>query len=164
MKTLVMSAAELGACGLFAASMATDLHRRWIPNAIPALLLAFFAIYAWAGADLPDPVPWSNLAIGGLMLGAGFALYMTGRFGAGDGKLLAVAGLWVGPSLAHLGLYLCGLAVSAFVLSAVALLPFERTRSMRAELPFAVAIAAPAVIVLLLRALSNTTWAGGFAR
>ena len=164
MKNLVIHATELGACGLFAASMATDLHRRWIPNEIPALLLVLFSLYAWAGADGPDPVPWNHLAVGAVMLAAGFALYMTGRFGAGDGKLLAVAGLWIGPSLGPLGLYLCGLAVGAFVLSAVALLPFERTRSMRAELPFAVAIAAPAVIVLLLRALSGTAWAGGLAR
>ena len=157
MTALAISAAELGACGLFAASMVTDLRRRRIPNAIPVLLLALFALYAWAGAADGAGVPWTHLAIGAAMLGAGFALYMTGRFGAGDAKLLAAAGVWIGPSLAELSLFLGGLAASAFLLSAIALLPFERTRRMRAELPFAVAIAPPAATVMLLRALPTAT-------
>ena len=115
--------------------------------------VAVGAVSAVGGAG----VPWTHLALGAAMLGAGFALYMTGRFGAGDAKLLAAAGVWIGPSLDELSLFLGGLAASAFLLSAIALLPFEKTRRMRAELPFAVAIAPPAATIMLLRALPAAT-------
>ena len=155
MESLGVYVAEAAACGLFAASIATDVHRRRIPNEVPLMLLAFFAIYAASGAAGPADALWQHFAVGTVILAAGFALYLTGRFGAGDTKLLAVAGLWIGPSLAWLGLFLCSLAAFAFTLCAVALLPLERTRRLRAELPFAVAIAPPAIIVVTLRALSD---------
>ena len=85
---------------------------------------------------------WVNLAIGAVLLAVGVALYLTGGFGAGDGKLIAVAGIWIGP--ADLSLFLLGLAACAFALSLFALLPFDRTRRMRRGLPFVVAIAPPA--------------------
>ena len=141
------------ACGLFAASMAWDLHSRRIPNAIPLALLGLFALYAVAaGVGLPGPL-WAHLAIGAVLLAGGFALYLSGRFGAGDGKLIAVAGLWIGP--AELSVFLLGLAACAFALSLFALLPFERTRRLRSDLPFAVAIAPPAMAVMIPRALSH---------
>ena len=155
MESLGVYVAEAAACGLFAASIATDVRWRRIPNEVPLMLLAFFAIYAASGAAGPAGGLWQHVAVGTVILAAGFALYLTGRFGAGDTKLLAVAGLWIGPSLAWLGLFLCGLAAFAFTLCLVALLPLERTRRLRAELPFAVAIAPPAIIVVTLRALSD---------
>lgn len=147
--------AEACACGLFAASIATDVRQRRIPNAVPVLLLALFAVYAGAGAVEPVGALWQHFAIGAIILAAGFGLYLTGRFGAGDCKLLAIAGVWIGPSLADLSLFLFGLAAFAFALSLFAMLPFEKTRRMRAELPFAVAIAPPAMIVVTLRSLSD---------
>ena len=153
METLGIYVAEAAACGLFAASIATDVRRRQIPNELPLLLLAFFALYAATGAVRPPAALWEHFAVGAAMLAAGFALYSTGRFGAGDGKLLAVAAVWIGPSLAFLALFLCSLAAFAFALSALAMLPFERMRRMRAELPFAVAIAPPAIMVVVLRGL-----------
>ena len=147
--------ATAAACLLFAASIATDVRRRRIPNAVPVLLLALFALYAAAGAVRPAEALWEHLAVGTAILAAGFALYLSGRFGAGDGKLLAVAGVWVGPSLADLSIFFCSLAAFAFVLCLVAMLPLERTRRMRAELPFAVAIAPAAMIVLSLRTYSD---------
>lgn len=155
MESLGVYVAEAAACGLFAASIATDVRRRQIPNEVPLMLLAFFAIYAASGAAGPAGDLWQHFAVGTVILAAGFALYLTGRFGAGDTKLLAVAGLWIGPSLAWLGLFLCSLAAFAFTLCVVALLPLELTRRLRAELPFAVAIAPPAIIVVTLRALSD---------
>ena len=155
MGSIGVYAAESGACGLFAASIATDIHRRRIPNAVPALLLALFALYAAAGAVRPIGILWQHFAVGAVILAAGFALYLSGRFGAGDGKLLAVAGVWIGPSLAYLSLFLCSMAAFAFALSLFAMLPFEKTRRMRRQLPFAVAIAPPAMIAVGLRALSD---------
>ena len=155
MSNIGVHIAEAAACTLFAASVATDLRRREVPNAVPLLLLGLFAAYAATGAVRPFEDIWQHLAIGAVILAAGFALYLTGRFGAGDAKLFAVAGVWIGPVLSDLTLFLFGMAAFALALVVVALLPFEGTRRMRSELPFAVAIAPPAVIVLTLRALSD---------
>ena len=138
------------ACGLFAASMVWDLRSRRVPNAIPLALLGLFALYVVAGGV---GHPWMHLAIGAVLLAGGFVLYLSGRFGAGDGKLIAVAGLWIGP--AELSLFLLGLAACAFALSLFALLPFDRTRRLRGDLPFAVAIAPPTMAVMIPRALSH---------
>ena len=118
MDTIGASGAAWTACGLLVASVACDLRRRRIPNAIPLLLLALFAVHVLAGAVAPLKVLWAHLAIGAVLLAAGFALYLTGRFGAGDGKLMAVSGLWVGP--ADLSLFLFGLAAGALTLSVFA--------------------------------------------
>ncbi|MDE0382032.1 MAG: prepilin peptidase [Rhodospirillales bacterium] len=155
MANIAVHIAEAAACALFAVSVATDLRRREVPNAVPLLLLGLFALYAAAGAVRPVADLWQHLAIGAAVLASGFGLYLTGRFGAGDVKLLAVAGVWIGPAFFHLTLFMFGMAAFALALVMAALLPFERLRRMRRELPFAVAIAPPAVIVLALRALSD---------
>ena len=141
------------ACGLFAASVGWDLRQRRIPNAIPGALLALFAIHALAGGAGPPAGLWLHAVVGAVLLAAGFALYLTGGFGAGDGKLIAVAGLWIGP--ADIGLYLLGLAAGAFALCLFALLPFAGTRRLRSDLPFAVAIAPPAVVIMVPSTLSG---------
>ena len=141
------------ACGLFTASMLCDLRSRRIPNAIPLALCGLFAAYAAVGAAGPLAELWTHFAIGAVLLAAGFALYLGGGFGAGDAKLIAVAGVWSGP--ADLVPFLLGLAACAFAMSVYALLPFERTRRLRAELPFACAIAPPAMAVMIPRALPH---------
>ena len=141
------------ACGLFAASVVCDLRSRRIPNIIPLALLGLFAAYAASGAAGPPAGLWVNLGIGAVLLAAGFALYLGGRFGAGDGKLVAIAGLWIGP--VDLGLFLFGLGACALALSLFALLPFEKTRRLRSDLPFAIAIAPPAMAVMIPRALAH---------
>ena len=79
---------EGGACILFAVSMATDLRSREIPNAVPVLLVALFAAYAFTDIIGSLGSLWPHLLIGVILLGVGFALYLMGSFGAGDGKLL----------------------------------------------------------------------------
>ena len=140
------------ACALFAASVVCDLSRRRVPNAIPLALLGLFVAYALTGAAGPPQTLWGHFAIGLALLAFGFVLYLGGQFGGGDGKLLAVAGLWAGP--AGLSVFLFALAGCAFALVAFALLPFEATRRIRRELPFALAIAPPAVAVMIPRTLS----------
>ncbi len=141
------------ACALFAASVVCDLSRRRVPNVIPLALLGLFVAYALTGAAGPPRALWVHLAIGLGLLALGFALYLGGRFGAGDGKLIAVAGVWAGP--ADLSVFLFGLAACAFALVLFALLPFEAARRLRGELPFAVAIAPPAMAVMIPRALPH---------
>ena len=143
-----------GACALFISGAVSDIGWRRIPNAIPALLVGFFAVHAAIGQVRPPDALWAHLAIGLVLLVAGFALYSSGRFGAGDAKLVAVAGLWVGP--AELSLFLFGVGASAFTLCLFALLPLARARRWRSALPFAVAIVPPALAVMIPRALSHS--------
>ncbi len=140
------------ACLIFAAAAGWDLRCRRVPNAIPLALAALFAAHVLAGAVGPAAW-WTHAAVGAALLAAGFVLYLTGGFGAGDGKLLAAAGLWVGPS--DLSRFLFGLAIGALALALFALLPFPAARRMRRELPFAVAIALPAAAVVIPQALSH---------
>lgn len=149
----IARAAACAACALFAAGAATDLRSRAVPNAVPLALLALFAVHAASRPGGPEAPPWAHLAVGAALLAAGFALWSTGRFGAGDAKLAAAAGLWAGP--ADLALFLFGLGASALALAAFALLPLERARRMRADLPFALAIAPPALAVTVPRALAH---------
>lgn len=143
--------AGFAACALFVAAAASDLRTRQVPNAVPLLLLGLFAVYALAGAVRPATSLWQHLAIGAVLLAAGFALYSTGRFGGADAKLIAVAGLWAGPN--DLALFLFALGVCALLLSLYALLPYAGARRLRSELPFAVAIAPPSLAVIFPRAL-----------
>ena len=149
----IAPAAACAACALFAAGAATDLRSRTVPNAIPLALFALFALHAVADPMSPGASPWAHLAVGTAVLAAGFALWCTGKFGAGDAKLAAAAGLWAGP--ADLAAFLLGLGACAFALAAIALLPLERARRMRPDLPFAVAIAPPALALTIPRALAH---------
>ncbi len=144
---------EWGACALFIAGAITDLRWRKVPNTIPALLIGLFALHAAVGQIRPPGALWTHLAIGLILLCAGFALYSSGRFGAGDAKLIAVAGLWVGPN--DLAIFLFGIALGAFTLCAFALMPFPAARRWRSTLPFAVAIVPPTVAVMIPRTLSQ---------
>ena len=137
-------------CALFVAAVVSDLTGRWIPDSIPLALLTLFICYALTIGHLA-PV-WTHIAIGTVLLLVGFTLFAFGGLGGGDGKLMAVAGLWVGPH--DLTLFLIGLGLVSLCLALFALLPFDTTRQLRANLPFAVAIAPPAIVLLALRAFS----------
>ncbi len=140
----------LACCVAFGLAIISDLTGRWIPDRIPLTLLFLFVLYTLTIGHLA-PV-WTHIAIGAVMLLTGFALFAFGGLGGGDGKLMAVAGLWVGPH--DLTRFLLGLGLLSLSLVLFALLPFERTRRLRSNLPFAVAIAPPAIVLLALRAFS----------
>ena len=66
-----------------------------IPNRLSiALCAAFLLIAPLAGLSWQDIL--IHLAAGSLMLFAGIVLFSLGWMGGGDGKLLAVASLWLG--------------------------------------------------------------------
>ena len=133
------------ACTLFAASVVCDQRKRMIPNAIPAGLVVLFVVQAAFGT-IPSAW-WEHVAVGGIFLAAGFLFYLLGGFGAGDGKLIAVAGMWIGPDA--VGSFLLAMAVCAFGLSLFGII--HRGEFLRRGLPFAWAIAPPAVLVLVSR-------------
>lgn len=147
---------EWSACALFIVGAVSDLRWRRVPNAVPVLLVGLFAVHAVIGPNWPPGTLWAHLAIGLILLVAGFALYSSGRFGAGDAKLIAVAGLWVGP--ADLSFFLFGIAAGALCLCLFALLPLASARRWRSALPFAVAIVPPTVAVMIPRALSHDVY------
>ena len=138
-------------CALLAASVVFDLASRQIPNAVPAAMLGLFALLV-AVVGHRDVAPlWAHLFTGALLLALGFVLFLMGALGAGDGKLMAAAGLWIGP--AGIGSFLFGVGLLGIGLGLVSLLPFDATRRLRDDLPFAVAIAPPAIALLTMRAL-----------
>jgi prepilin peptidase CpaA len=76
----------------------SDIQRRRIPNSVAALLAATGVAYS--AATSATIAPALLMSLGGLMLG--FALwlpmYLVHWLGAGDVKLFAAAGAWLGPS------------------------------------------------------------------
>jgi prepilin peptidase CpaA len=101
---------------LFALSIATFTDLRWrrIPNwlVVPYLasgLIVSCCMNGWRGLELS----MAGLLIGGLSFGI---LFLMGGMGAGDVKLCAAIGAWVGPSQMLLALVGAGLAGGVMVL------------------------------------------------
>ena len=139
-------------CALLGAAVVSDLVNRQIPNAVPAALLGLFAIQvAVAGHREMAPPLWAHVATGAALLAVGFVFFLMGALGAGDGKLMAAAGLWVGPF--GVGSFLFGMGLLGLALGLFSLLPFDATRRLRPDLPFAVAISPPAIVLLAQRAV-----------
>lgn len=149
---MLESVVLLACCALFGAAVVSDLVGRWIPDTVPLGLLALFLLYVSVADDTGMAPAWAHVLIGAVLLAAGFGLFTFGMFGGGDGKLAGAAGLWVGPL--DVEFYLVGLGLLALGLALFALLPLDATRRLRSNLPFAVAIAPPAIVVLTLRVLS----------
>ena len=142
----------LACCTLFGAALVSDLTRRWIPDSVPLGLLGLFVLYVLlTDAHVMAPL-WTHVLTGTILLLVGFVFFARGGLGGGDGKLMAAAGLWVGPY--DMTFFLVGLGLFSLGLTLFALLPFEHTRRLRSNLPFAVAIAPPAIALLTLRAFS----------
>ncbi len=135
----------LGACVLLLAGVVTDCAARVVPNALPVALGGLFAAaWVWTGfpaSALPHVV---IAAIAFLLLLAGFLL---GHCGGGDVKLATATVLWVEPR--QWTAYCLGFALLSLLMALWAALPLPASRRRRRELPFAVAIALPAVGVLL---------------
>ena len=142
----------IACCALLAAAVVFDIVRRRIPNTVPLALLGQFLLHvAVAGHRGMAPL-WTHFLTGAVMLAVGFVLFLMGALGAGDGKLMAAAGLWFGPP--DVGSFLIGGGVLGLGLGLLSLLPFDATRRLRSDLPFAAAIAPPAIALLALRALA----------
>ena len=142
----------IGCCALLAAATFFDLASRQIPNTIPLALVGLFTVHV-AVVGHRDLLPlWAHVLTGVVLLVVGFVLFQMGALGAGDGKLMAAAGLWIGPS--SLGSFLLAVGLLGLGLGLFSLLPFHATRRMRPSLPFALAISPPAIALLAVRAYS----------
>jgi prepilin peptidase CpaA len=93
---------------LLAWAVAVDLRARRIPNWLTAALVATgLAQSALAASWVTPAQAWAGLAVG---VGLTFAQFALGAMGAGDVKLFAGIGAWVGP----------GNVVAIFAVAAVA--------------------------------------------
>ena len=142
--------AALGiAASIALAAAVADWRHRIIPHWLTGLLaLLWLPVALWAPAAL-DASPSAALLCGAFGLGLGWALYALGWLGGGDGKLLGVLALWLGPKdvgTALLGAVPLGVALTAWGLAS----PSFRARGV----PMAVAIGTPAAMLFLGRAAS----------
>ncbi len=132
-------------------SLWTDWRSREVPHwLLGGLALLWGVAWAFAPGAVGDE-PQAGLACGAIMLALGFVLHLAGWLGAGDGKLLAVLALWLGPR--DLAMALFGTACLGLALLIVA---WARPQGDFRErgIPFAWAIAPPAATLLLARAVA----------
>lgn len=135
----------LAVCVLLLASVVTDLIGRVVPNVIPiALVVLFAAAWIWTGFPPGALTHVVIAAVAFLLLLAGFLL---GHCGGGDVKLATATLLWVEPG--QWTAYCLGFALASLLMALWAALPLPASRRHRRQLPFAVAVALPAVGILL---------------
>jgi len=149
-------ALAVAAVALIAAAVA-DLRFYQIPNRHAVAVALAFLLFA-LGADLDETL--SALAVGAAVFALGIVLFARSWLGGGDVKLLAAVALWTPPPL------LAGFALATSLagagLSLVLLTPLRRClpappatlaeeRGLRQPVPFAIAIAAGGLFVLLKR-------------
>lgn len=145
-------------CQLLAA--ASDALRMRIPNVLILALLGGFAITV--AVSQPH---WTDLAVhaavGLSILAGGMILFARGWMGGGDVKLLAVTGLWLGPAATPAFLLLTALFGGPLTLALIACRAFgahhlaggkiAALRDPVGRVPYGIAIATAAVVVVFLR-------------
>lgn len=154
--------AVAGFSGLMIAAAVEDFRRFVIPNVVTAGLCLLWPLYFAASPSLSGAL-WSlGCGIGVFTVGA--VLFARGYLGGGDVKLLSAAALWAGPAGTPSLLLLTGLLggalalflimplgsqLAAAVRATVSRRPAEIEATMPNPVPYGVAIAAAAVIVIV---------------
>lgn len=112
----------------------SDLTRRIIPNRI-ILVLAILGLLNLAGHIIIGQIWW--MYPGGILIGLPFfAAWLKGKFGAGDVKLIAACGLYLGLISS-----LAGMLVLLVILTVIGLGLWIKTRSLKHKLPLGPMIA-----------------------
>lgn len=111
----------------------SDVRRLIIPNGTCILIAAMFLPTALLAGMEASTLVWHYVTGAGL-LAVGIALFSRGLIGGGDAKLLAAAGVWIGPG--DLWAYLGLVAVLGGVLAAIILIAQKNRR----RLPFLKAV------------------------
>jgi prepilin peptidase CpaA len=151
---------------VFAAVMAIaafeDFRRFVIPNLLPIVLCALWPIYFAFAPSFYGAVTSIGCALAVFLVGA--VMFARGWLGGGDVKLLSAATLWAGPAGTPALLMLTGVlggALALFLLMPFgsqitmairALLgqpPVSTERGMATPVPYGIAIAGAALIVIL---------------
>jgi prepilin peptidase CpaA len=149
-------ASALAAVALGAAALA-DVKSYQIPDRYALTIAIAFILFALGGG-------WQaalfGLAAGAFAFALGALLFARGWLGGGDVKLLAAAALWVAPPL--LAPFALVTSLAGAILSAAMLTPLRRylpappadlahETGLRQPIPYAIAIAAGGLFVLLKR-------------
>jgi prepilin peptidase CpaA len=134
----------------------SDLKRMKIPN---TAVLAMAAVWPLLGWYLVGMNAWLwGFAIMAVVFVAGFLLYLTGTFGAGDAKYAAaMSGLFVGGSIGEILLIIFVCMIGSLILHRLLRsLPFVRNATpdweswtRRRYFPFGMALSAIVVFYLL---------------
>ena len=134
---------------LLAAASLSDLRRRRIPNAlvvVGALIGLGLQAALPAGRGLfdasePGGIGWSPALLASVvLLAAGMLLWRAGLFGAGDAKLLAAIGPYIGPAAVLPVLLYTLLAGGLLALAAQVARWIRPARANPLRLPYALAI------------------------
>ena len=128
---LWLSAASYPLCLGYA--VVSDVRQLIIPNGTCILIAVMFLPTALLAGMEVSSMAW-HYAVGAGFLAVGIALFSRNLIGGGDAKLLAAAGVWIGPG--DLWAYLGLVAVLGGVLAAVILI----AQKNRGRLPFLNAI------------------------
>jgi prepilin peptidase CpaA len=134
----------------------SDLKRMKIPN---ASVLAMAAVWPLIGWYLVPMESWLwGFALMAIVFVAGFLLYLTGTFGAGDAKFAAaMAGIFIGGNIGEILLiiFVC-MVGSLFLHRLLRSLPFVRNATpdweswtKRRYFPFGLALSAIVIFYLL---------------
>ena len=155
---------------LLAYAAASDLLTMTIPNRISLALVAAFAVFAAVGLGWHDALVHAGVGLS--VLAATFAMFALGWIGGGDAKLAAATALWLG--LDGLGDYLllAGIAGGALTLGLLAARRYPlpgfaqswtwalRLHDHRTGVPYGIALAASALVVLPHSSLWGAALAG----
>lgn len=159
--TLLLAAPQLLALALAAGALVAaaiaDLRFYQIPDRHAVAIALAFPLFA-LGAGLHEAL--SGLAIGAVAFALGIVLFARSWLGGGDVKLLAAVALWTPPSL--LTAFALATSLAGAGLSIAMLTPLRRYAppppaaltqkgALRQPIPFAIAIAAGGLFVLLKR-------------
>lgn len=127
-----------------------DITQYRIPNRVCLAMALLFPAAQWISPYPVDVLPHAMTALA--LLGVGFMLFIPGLFGGGDAKLLAVCGLWLGPTLTPMALMLTALTgglLSLLLLVLRAVTPPGDVAVLRkgAPVPYGLAIAAAGLLL-----------------
>lgn len=144
---------------LLALAAGWDLASYTIPNLLPLGIAAVFVVFAVL-CGLPGAAWGGHFAAGLVALVAGFALFAAGWIGGGDAKLFAATALWFGfgdlVSYALVAAILGGILTVTLLVARRIPLPgvlirqswIARLHDARSGIPYGVALAAGALVVL----------------
>ena len=149
MAELGVVAIAVGA-GLALVAVWTDLKRREIPHWVVGGIVLSWLAAALLAPEAINAHRIASVACGLAGLLVGFVLHALGWLGGGDGKLLAALALWLGPSDVGLALVCTGVVGAMLTLLALARWNDWRQRGV----PYAVAIAPPAAVLLVFRTIA----------
>jgi len=162
MMPYVQAAALTGFTGVMTIAAFEDFRRLVIPNLLPIALCLLWLVYVMTASSLYGAL--AAIGVAAVVFLAGAALFARGWLGGGDVKLLAAAALWAGPAGTPTLLMLTaviGGALALFLLlplggqlaaagrSLLGQPPIEPRRGLAMPVPYGVAIAGAALLVIL---------------